>query len=145
MSDQEKQDPAFTVHLNGSGGDIKGWVVVDSLYNGLAMGGTRMTPGVTEEEVAGLARDMTHKFTLAGLPIGGAKAGIVSDGTDRERTFRTFGRTVKPSCTAASTWASTWASPPATARSSSTRPATTPATASAPPTCPSTGAPTTSR
>ncbi|GAA2788034.1 Glu/Leu/Phe/Val dehydrogenase dimerization domain-containing protein [Kitasatospora aburaviensis] len=96
MSDQEKQDPAFTVHLNGSGGDIKGWVVVDSLYNGLAMGGTRMTPGVTEEEVAGLARDMTHKFTLAGLPIGGAKAGIVSDGTDRERTFRTFGRTVKP-------------------------------------------------
>ncbi|NEA34969.1 Glu/Leu/Phe/Val dehydrogenase [Streptomyces sp. SID13031] len=89
-------DPAFTVHLNGSGGAIKGWVVVDSLYDGLGMGGTRMTPGVTEAEVAGLARDMTQKFTLAGLPIGGAKAGIVADGTDRETTFRTFGRTVKP-------------------------------------------------
>ncbi|MFC1408687.1 Glu/Leu/Phe/Val dehydrogenase dimerization domain-containing protein [Streptacidiphilus sp. N1-12] len=97
MSDLDNpQDPAFTVHLNGSGGALKGWVVVDSLYEGLAMGGTRMTPGVTEEEVAGLARDMTHKFILAGLPIGGAKAGIVSDGSDRENTFRTFGRTVKP-------------------------------------------------
>jgi glutamate dehydrogenase (NAD(P)+) len=97
MSDQENpQEPAFTVHLNGSGGAIKGWVVVDSLYDGLAMGGVRMTTGVTEEEVAGLARDMTHKFTLAGLPIGGAKGGIVSDGTNREETFRTFGRTVKP-------------------------------------------------
>ncbi|MCX3061914.1 Glu/Leu/Phe/Val dehydrogenase dimerization domain-containing protein [Streptomyces beihaiensis] len=97
MSDLENpQDPAFTVHLNGSGGAIKGWVVVDSLHEGLAMGGVRMTTGVTEEEVAGLARDMTHKFILAGLPIGGAKGGIVSDGTNREETFRTFGRTVKP-------------------------------------------------
>ncbi|MEV6612430.1 Glu/Leu/Phe/Val dehydrogenase dimerization domain-containing protein [Streptomyces sp. NPDC051051] len=97
MSDLENpQEPAFTVHLNGSGGTVKGWVVVDTLYDGLAMGGVRMTPTVTEEEVAGLARDMTQKFTLAGLPIGGAKGGIVSDGDNREETFRTFGRTVKP-------------------------------------------------
>ncbi|GGZ10015.1 Glu/Leu/Phe/Val dehydrogenase [Streptomyces nitrosporeus] len=93
---EEPQAPALTVHLNGSGGDIKGWVVVDTLVDGLAMGGTRMTTGVTEEEVAGLARDMTDKFTLAGLRIGGAKAGIVADGGDRLETFRTFGRTVKP-------------------------------------------------
>ncbi|WP_432067223.1 Glu/Leu/Phe/Val dehydrogenase dimerization domain-containing protein [Streptomyces sp. C10-9-1] len=95
-AEDSRQEPAFTVHLNGSGGSLKGWVVVDTLVDGLAMGGTRMTPGVTEEEVAGLARDMTDKFTLAGLRIGGAKAGIASDGTDRETTFRTFGRTVKP-------------------------------------------------
>ncbi|MEV5319347.1 Glu/Leu/Phe/Val dehydrogenase [Streptomyces sp. NPDC052687] len=93
---EEPQDPAFVTHLYGSGGAVKGWVVVDSLVDGLAMGGVRMTPGVTEEEVRGLARDMTHKFTLAGLRIGGAKGGIVSDGTNREETFRTFGRTVKP-------------------------------------------------
>ncbi len=97
----EPQAPALTVHLNGSGGAVKGWVVVDTLVDGLAMGGTRMTTGVSEEEVAGLARDMTEKFTLAGLRIGGAKAGIVADGTNsggaaREETFRTFGRTVKP-------------------------------------------------
>ncbi|MFB8775935.1 Glu/Leu/Phe/Val dehydrogenase dimerization domain-containing protein [Streptomyces broussonetiae] len=97
MSELETpRDPAFTVHLNGSGGALRGWVVVDTLYDGLAMGGVRMTAGVTEKEVAGLARDMTQKFTLAGLPIGGAKGGIVADGGDREETFRTFGRTVKP-------------------------------------------------
>ncbi|MFB4425383.1 Glu/Leu/Phe/Val dehydrogenase dimerization domain-containing protein [Streptomyces sp. QL37] len=96
MTDWEAREPALTTHLSGAGGDIKGWVVVDSLVDGLAMGGTRMTPGVTEAEVAGLARDMTVKFTLAGLRIGGAKAGIVADGSDRETTFRTFGRTVKP-------------------------------------------------
>ncbi|MDQ0585406.1 Glu/Leu/Phe/Val dehydrogenase dimerization domain-containing protein [Streptomyces rishiriensis] len=93
---ENDQEPAFTVHLNGSGGDVRGWVVVDSLVDGLGMGGVRMTPGVTEEEVAGLARDMTDKFTLAGLRIGGAKGGIVSDGSNREQTFRVFGRTVKP-------------------------------------------------
>ncbi|MFD4682929.1 Glu/Leu/Phe/Val dehydrogenase dimerization domain-containing protein [Streptomyces sp. NPDC058461] len=98
---ENPQKPAFTVHLNGSRGDIRGWVVVDTLVDGLAMGGTRMTTGVTEEEVAGLARDMTDKFTLAGLRIGGAKAGLVADagnaeGPGREQAFRTFGRTVKP-------------------------------------------------
>ncbi len=91
-----EQDPAFVTHLHGSGGPLRGWVVVDSLVDGLAMGGVRMTTTVTEQEVRGLARDMTHKFTLAGLRIGGAKGGIVSDGGDRESTFRTFGRTVKP-------------------------------------------------
>ncbi|MFE7565529.1 Glu/Leu/Phe/Val dehydrogenase dimerization domain-containing protein [Streptomyces sp. NPDC057539] len=93
---EDPQAPAFTAHLNGSGGALQGWVVVDTLVDGLAMGGTRMTTGVTEDEVAGLARDMTEKFTLAGLRIGGAKAGIVSDGGNREETFRIFGRTVKP-------------------------------------------------
>ncbi|MES9525032.1 Glu/Leu/Phe/Val dehydrogenase dimerization domain-containing protein [Streptomyces capoamus] len=96
LVDDTTRDPALVVHLNGSGGALKGWVVIDTLVDGLAMGGVRMTPGVTEEEVAGLARDMTHKFTLAGLRIGGAKGGIVSDGSNREETFRTFGRTVKP-------------------------------------------------
>ncbi|WP_051795508.1 Glu/Leu/Phe/Val dehydrogenase dimerization domain-containing protein [Streptomyces sp. NRRL S-87] len=98
---EDTHEPAFTVHLNGSGGPLKGWVVVDSLVDGLAMGGTRMTTAVSEEEVAGLAHDMTQKFTLAGLRIGGAKAGIVADasnsgGEGRVETFRTFGRTVKP-------------------------------------------------
>lgn len=92
----EEPEPAFVVSLNGSGGSIKGWVVVDTLVDGFAMGGTRMTPTVTEAEVRGLARGMTEKLTLVGLPIGGAKAGIVATGENREETFRTFGRTVQP-------------------------------------------------
>ncbi|MFD0427951.1 Glu/Leu/Phe/Val dehydrogenase dimerization domain-containing protein [Streptomyces zhihengii] len=146
MSDQDSpQEPAFTVSLNGSGGSIRGWVVVDSLYDGLAMGGTRRTAGVTEEEVAGLARDMTDKFTLARLPIGGAKAGIVADDADREETFRTFGRTVKPLLHGGIHLGIDMGVTPPTVPCSSTRRATTPATGSVPRTCPSTGAPTTSR
>ncbi|GGL11506.1 hypothetical protein Sme01_42020 [Sphaerisporangium melleum] len=96
MSFPEEHEPAFVVSLNGSGGPVKGWVVVDTLVDGLGMGGVRMTPYVTEDEVRGLARGMTEKLTLVGLPIGGAKAGIVSDGENREETFRNFGRTVRP-------------------------------------------------
>ncbi|RBQ17661.1 Glu/Leu/Phe/Val dehydrogenase [Spongiactinospora rosea] len=96
MSSIDEREPAFVVSLNGSGGPLKGWVVADSLVDGLAMGGVRMTASVTEDEVRGLARGMTEKLTLVGLPIGGAKGGIVSDGTGREETFRTFGRTVRP-------------------------------------------------
>ena len=92
----QQESPAFSVTLNGAGGNLKGWVVVDSLVDGLAMGGTRMTHDVTEAEVAGLASAMTTKLTLVGLPMGGAKAGIVYTGGDREETLRTFGRTVAP-------------------------------------------------
>ncbi|KOX21779.1 glutamate dehydrogenase [Saccharothrix sp. NRRL B-16348] len=89
------EEPAFVVALNGDNRSIKGWVVVDSLVDGWAMGGVRMTSSVTEDEVRGLARGMTEKLTLVGLPVGGAKAGIVA-GQDSRRTLETFGRTVAP-------------------------------------------------
>jgi glutamate dehydrogenase (NAD(P)+) len=93
---EEVSRPAFVVSLHGSGAPIEGWVVVDSLVDSLAAGGTRMTESVTEAEVRDLARAMTVKFGLVGLPVGGAKAGIVPNGQDREQTLRTFGRTVAP-------------------------------------------------
>ncbi|MER6910526.1 Glu/Leu/Phe/Val dehydrogenase dimerization domain-containing protein [Streptomyces sp. NPDC000594] len=86
-----------TVDLPGSG--ARGWVVVDSLVDGLAMGGTRMTPTVTERELTALARAMTHKLALVGLPIGGAKAGIApGPGATAERhtVLRAFGRATAP-------------------------------------------------
>jgi glutamate dehydrogenase (NAD(P)+) len=75
---------------------LDGWVVVDSLVDGMAMGGTRMTGSVTEAEVCALARAMTVKLGLVGLPIGGAKAGIVAVPGHRERALRSFGRAVAP-------------------------------------------------
>ncbi|MGW6919254.1 Glu/Leu/Phe/Val dehydrogenase dimerization domain-containing protein [Kitasatospora sp. NPDC054939] len=95
-SGAQEQDPAFVVSLNGAGSPVRGWVVVDSLENSLAMGGTRLTASVTEEEVRGLARGMTEKLTLVGLPIGGAKAGIVATEEQRDEALRSFGRTVAP-------------------------------------------------
>src|SRR5215203_4674055 len=79
--------------------ELSAFVVIDSLQDGRAMGGTRMTGTVTPEEVAGLARRMTQKLALADIPIGGAKAGIVCGlppGPDRDHRLEAFGRAVAP-------------------------------------------------
>lgn len=70
-------------------------VVVDNVALGPAIGGVRATPGVDASEVARLARAMTIKNAAAGLPHGGAKAGIsmprVLDAAAFERVIRDFG------------------------------------------------------
>ena len=57
---------------------MHGFVVIDNTARGPGKGGIRMTPTVTLDEVAKLARVMTWKTSLADLPFGGAKAGIIS-------------------------------------------------------------------
>ena len=59
---------------------MSGFLVVDNTVLGPGKGGFRMTPDVTEGEVRRLARAMTFKNALAGLPFGGAKGGIVWSG-----------------------------------------------------------------
>jgi glutamate dehydrogenase (NAD(P)+) len=54
-------------------------VVIDSTVLGVGKGGIRMTPTVDKEEVFRLARTMTYKNALAGLPFGGAKSGIIAN------------------------------------------------------------------
>ena len=62
--------------------DARGWVVINSLRNGAAGGGTRMRKGLTKEEVVSLAKVMEIKFSVSGPPIGGAKSGIDFDPKD---------------------------------------------------------------
>ncbi|ONI87754.1 glutamate dehydrogenase [Saccharothrix sp. ALI-22-I] len=95
---QHASSPLFSTTLSLPGCDAEGWVVVDSMVDGLAMGGTRMTATVDEAELAGLARAMTHKLALVDLPIGGAKAGIRPNGPVRDRAalMRTFGQVTRP-------------------------------------------------
>lgn len=72
---------------------MRGFVVIDSTALGPAKGGIRMTPTVTLEEVARLARAMTWKCALADLPFGGGKSGIVAD--DRQISPQKKAETVK--------------------------------------------------
>ncbi len=58
---------------------VLGWVAVDSTVAGRARGGVRLLPDVSAPEIAGLARAMTLKYGLLGLPQGGAKAGVIGD------------------------------------------------------------------
>ncbi|HUJ21281.1 MAG TPA: Glu/Leu/Phe/Val dehydrogenase dimerization domain-containing protein [Bryobacteraceae bacterium] len=58
---------------------LVGFIAIDSTIAGRACGGLRMSADVSTGELALLARAMTLKYGLLGLPQGGAKAGIISD------------------------------------------------------------------
>lgn len=83
-----------------AGGDVLGFVVLDTLVGGKAHGGVRFMPAVDEDEVRRMARAMTLKFGFTGLPQGGAKAGILGDpeapAPERWRRLTAFGRAIAP-------------------------------------------------
>ena len=58
---------------------MRGVLVIDNTALGPGKGGIRMTPSVSTDEVAELARAMTWKCAMADLPFGGAKSGIIAD------------------------------------------------------------------
>jgi leucine dehydrogenase len=76
-------------------------VAIHSTALGPALGGTRLWnyPSVAEAvaDALRLARGMTYKNALAGLPFGGGKSVIVADARaiDREKIFRAHGRFVE--------------------------------------------------
>ena len=92
--------PEQILHVYDPITKMKGIVVVDTTVGSTAGGGTRMMPDITTGEIFGLARAMTYKFAIFGLPIGGAKAGIMADpglqGSERQELLQAFGRGVKP-------------------------------------------------
>jgi glutamate dehydrogenase (NAD(P)+) len=84
---------------------VEGYVVVWNTMasrggplEGCGKGGTRITPTLTRDEVAMLARIMTLKNAAAGLPLGGAKSGLRADpgAPHFEKTYRRFVRLCQP-------------------------------------------------
>lgn len=77
----------------------EGIVVVDNVVLGPAIGGVRMTETVTADEVSRLARAMTVKNAVAGLPHGGGKSGIRLSqplaASDRQRVVRAFADAIR--------------------------------------------------
>jgi len=87
--------PEYVVEITDPKLGFKGFLVIDNTALGPGKGGIRMTPAVTREEVLRLARIMTWKNALAGLPFGGAKAGIVWPGgplTLKKKFVQSFAR-----------------------------------------------------
>jgi len=82
---------------------MRGILIIDNTKLGPGKGGIRMLPTVTKEEVFGLARAMTYKCAIAGLPFGGAKSGIIADSKEispekKKEMIRAFSRALKPVC-----------------------------------------------
>ncbi len=79
-----------TLYTLTSGGELLGYVAIDSLINGKSAGGLRLLPDVAANEVIDLARAMTLKYGFLGLPQGGAKGGVLgaADAHAEERRAR---------------------------------------------------------
>ena len=78
----ETRAPEIVFHWQDPLSEAEGWVVINSLRNGAAGGGTRMRKGLTMNEVLSLAKTMEVKFNVCGPKIGGAKSGINFDPED---------------------------------------------------------------
>lgn len=76
---------------------LKGIVVIDNISAGPGIGGIRMAPDVSTAEVFRLARAMTWKNSLAGIPHGGAKSAILADpaAPNKETLIRQFARAIE--------------------------------------------------
>src|ERR1041384_3317797 len=79
----------------------RGIIAIHNTALGPAVGGTRLWNYASEAEALTdalrLARGMTYKNALAGLPFGGGKSIIIADSRliDRARVFRAHGRFVE--------------------------------------------------
>jgi len=89
--------PEKIIHIYEPVSKLRAIVVIDNVAAGPAIGGVRMAPDLTITEIMRLARAMTLKNAAAGLPHGGAKAGIIADPKTggKEHLIRVFARTIE--------------------------------------------------
>jgi glutamate dehydrogenase/leucine dehydrogenase len=98
---QDEFGPELIYEVYDPRSGLRAVTVIDNTALGPAKGGIRMTSTVNVEEVFRLARTMTWKNSLAGLPFGGGKSGIIADvkSISREKKkelVQAFGRALRP-------------------------------------------------
>jgi glutamate dehydrogenase/leucine dehydrogenase len=90
--------PEKVIELYDPSTALKAILVVDNVAAGPAIGGVRMATDVTAAECFRLARAMTLKNAMAGLPHGGGKSVIAADpgipAADRSRLIKAFARAI---------------------------------------------------
>jgi glutamate dehydrogenase (NAD(P)+) len=98
MSVLERDDapPARVIEIAEPAVGLDAVVVIDHELFPTSAGGTRMAPDVTADEVAHLARAMTWKLAVCGVPYAGAKAGIRFSDGDRAAVLEAFLERVRP-------------------------------------------------
>ena len=89
--------PEKVLELYSARTGMKAIIVVDNTALGPSIGGVRVSPSVDRGELLRLARTMTLKNSIAGIPHGGGKAGIIADPNDprKEQHFRIFAKQIR--------------------------------------------------
>lgn len=72
-------DPAVVVEYTDPLEGFKGWLVIDGTDRSLCAGGLRVQQTLSAEALKGMARNMSRKMRVWGMPINGAKSGIAYD------------------------------------------------------------------
>lgn len=77
--------------------NMRGFVVIDSSLTGIPMGGVRIAPNITLNEIIRSARTMTLKGSIYKIPIGGAWAGIISNPLEENKKLliQSFAESIK--------------------------------------------------
>lgn len=93
--------PQLTIQVADEELGLLGYLVIDRLLDGRALGGIRMTSNLTLAEIVHLARAMTLKFSFINIgSVGGAKAGVIIQKSlsraERTRILAAFGRHLGP-------------------------------------------------
>ncbi|MEB3751930.1 Glu/Leu/Phe/Val dehydrogenase dimerization domain-containing protein [Geobacillus icigianus] len=77
----------YEITISDPNYDLKGYIVIDSLVNGISAGGLRMSPDISLGEIKKLAAIMTKKYAALNIELGGAKAGIEYDPSKHEKKY----------------------------------------------------------
>ena len=91
--------PSKIIHVYEPGIGLKGILVVDNVAKGPSIGGLRMAEDVSLQECVRLARAMTYKNAVAGIPHGGGKSVLFGDPrmprAKKELLIRGFARALR--------------------------------------------------
>jgi len=104
VSERERENRRVTPELfrsiTDSNGRVIGYLSIDSTIQNTCGGGVRIVPAMSPFELCSLARTMTLKYAFLGLPLGGAKAAIITGSEDlspqqRKERIRNFADWIK--------------------------------------------------
>lgn len=103
MPDFDEFGPEKIIDVYHPKTGMRGVLVIDNTALGPGKGGIRMTPTVSVDEVAKLARGMTWKCALVDIPFGGAKSGMIADSKklspkQKEEMIIAFSEALKAVC-----------------------------------------------
>lgn len=95
---KQTAEPTVMVEYSDPIEDFKGWLVLDGLNHRLAAGGLRVQKSLSGEHLKQMARNMTKKMRIWGMPINGAKSGIDYDpqSPGKDEAVKRFMQAIKP-------------------------------------------------
>lgn len=98
MSYEKTKQPSLCVEYFDKEEQFKGWLVIDDLSHPICAGGFRVQKGLNKDHLKKMAKNMSRKMQVWGIPISGAKSGIDydPDSENKNSAIKKFMNAIKP-------------------------------------------------